>query len=85
MTPLKLALISIAIGIFPFLVSLLAILIANICGCELNAARAEKCIVFGRDISGVLYVMFMFHWLTLFTGGIGFMGVIAAGIWALVK
>ncbi len=85
MTPLRLALISIAVGVFPLLVAGLASAIANTCGCTLNEAGAEKCIVFGREISGLLYSMFMFAWLGMFTVGIAILGLTTSAIWAFMK
>lgn len=85
MTPSKLALFSIIFAIFPFLVALLAMGIANLCGCTLNEAEASKCVIFGRDFSGLLYGMLIFGWLGMFTGGIGAIGLVASAIWAVIK
>ena len=85
MTPLRLALLSIAVGVFPLLVMLLASFIANACGCTLNEAGAGKCVVFGKDVGGVLSVMFMFGWLGMITAPAGIIGVLSSAIWAVTK
>lgn len=85
MTPLKLALIFILIGLLPFVAVSLAIAIASLCGTELSAAGAQPCIILGRDISGVLYAMFMSGWLVLFTGGVAVWGLLGTGLWALLR
>lgn len=85
MTPLRLVLISVVFGLFPLLIALLAILIANLCGCRLDEAEAGKCVVFGKDIGGLLYGMFVFGWMGMITGGIGVLGVMAGAIWGLLR
>ena len=83
MTPGRLALLSVVVGVFPLAVAALGSLIAHLKGCRLSEAAAEPCYVLGIDISGLLYTMFMFAWLTMFTGGIAVIGLMVSGIWAL--
>lgn len=85
MTPFKLAVLSLAVGLFPLLLSLCGMVLARCLNCKVNAAGAEKCMVFGVDISNVLYTLFMMHWLTIFSGGLAVYGLIGAGIWAWLQ
>ncbi|MGD8782901.1 MAG: hypothetical protein PVG75_00610 [Thioalkalispiraceae bacterium] len=85
MTPLKLAILSIVIGIFPFCIMLLGIGWAKLMGCEVSAAGAKGCICCGRDVSKIVYSMFMFYWLTIITGGIAVFGVSGSVIWAFFR
>ncbi|MEN3235473.1 MULTISPECIES: hypothetical protein [Methylobacterium] len=71
----------------PFLLLVLAMLLARLTGCEVNEARAHPCRVVGIDLGGTLYAMMMgwlliplmpFMVLTLLGGAI-------AGVAALVR
>ena len=85
MTPGSLAVLSIIVGVFPLLVSMAAGGIAQIKGCRLDEGRAEPCYLCGRDISGLLYAMFMCAWLAMFTLGLMIIGLSTAGVWALLN
>ncbi|AZZ91566.1 hypothetical protein EUZ85_12860 [Hahella sp. KA22] len=85
MTPLSLAILSIVVGIFPLLVASLAKAIARSLGGSLSEADCESCMLFGRDISPILYRMFVFAWLSMFTLGLGMLGVMGAIAWALLS
>ncbi len=56
------------IGALPVLSVLLAGLIASINGCRLDEGSAHVCMVWGRDIGGVLYTMTVIGWLGLISG-----------------
>ena len=83
MTPFSLAMWSILIGVSPLLVALLASMIANMLGCELNEANAPKCMFLGINIGDILYGMFVFAWLGMLTIGLAFIGVIVSIFWAI--
>lgn len=85
MTPLKLAILSAVIGALPLLVALLAGFIAQCLGCTMDEGGTTPCLLWGRDISSVLYGMFMCGWLAMLTIPAGFMGVIGCGVWALIR
>ena len=82
MTPGRLAILSVVIGVFPLAIAALGSLIAHLKGCPLNEAAAEPCYCCGIDISRLLYAMFMCFWLTIFTGGIAVLGLLASALWA---
>lgn len=84
-SPLRLALLSILIGIFPLLISMLASSIAKALGCSLNEAGVSECKWRGIDLGPTLYTMFMFGWLAMFTMGFMFFGLIGSAVWALVR
>lgn len=85
MTPWKLAILSAVIGVLPLLIALLGGFIADRLGCEMNEGSVQPCLLWGRDISHHLYGMFMCGWFAMLTLPLGFAGVVAAGIWALVR
>ncbi len=84
LTPGKLALISVVLGPLPLVIAMIGAGVAKMIGGNLDAAKAENCILFGVDIGGVLYIMFMMGWLMMFTGGLAMIGLFVSGIWALV-
>lgn len=85
MTPTRLAIISIAIGLSPLLIALLGSLIAGLLGCEQKNGDISRCYFCGKDIGGILYGMMMMHWLVMITGGIAVFGIIASLLWAYVS
>ena len=86
MTPLRLAVVSILIGILPFLSAILASLMAAACGCEISEAGVTgKCMLFGADISSTLYSMTVLAWFGMITMPLAVVGLVAAGIWAIGK
>lgn len=74
MSPLQIALLSLAIGVAPIACSLLASAIAHLCKAKLSAAEVTPCYVFGYDIGGLLSTMFMLHWFAIFTLPLMFIG-----------
>ena len=84
-TPGRLAIVSIVIGVFPLAVGLLASLIARLLGCQLNEGGVSECKVWGRDIGPLLYAMFVFTWMTMFTMGFAVFGIIGSVIWAFMR
>lgn len=85
MNPLKLAVLSISIGVFPLLIALLASLIARACGCTLNEADPHACMLLGKDVGGLLYSMFVFGWFGMLTVPAGAIGLLASAVWAVLK
>ncbi len=49
----------------PFLLLVLAMLLARLTGSEVNEARAHPCRVVGIDLGGTLYAMMMMGWLLI--------------------
>lgn len=82
MTPTRLAVISIVIGVLPLLIALLGSVMASLLGCEQNGGGISQCYFCGKDIGSLLYGMMMMHWLVIITGGIAVWGVLASVIWA---
>jgi len=62
--------------VWPLIPAFLASLIAMVCGCKLDEGDAHPCIVFGKDIGGLLYAMFVM--------GLFAIGTFPSGIIALV-
>jgi len=83
MTPGILAILSIIIGIFPLLVAMLASGVAKLYGCQLNEGGISDCARLSKRAPKVLYSMFVFARMTMFTGGLGVFGVISSIIWAV--
>lgn len=82
MTPGILAIISLIVGFFPVLVSILAGIIANSCDCRLDEGGVHPCVIFGKDRGPMLYSMFNFAWFIFFTLPLGVLGLVVAGVWA---
>lgn len=82
MTPVRLAVISIVLGLLPLAIAFIGAMLAEILGGTQKGGGVSQCYLFGKDISGILYGMMTMHWLVIFTGGIAVFGVIASVIWA---
>jgi hypothetical protein len=61
----------------PVLSVLLASLIANVLGCNLNEGNVHPCKCLGIDIGELLYSMFVMGWLALVTLPTGAMAILA--------
>jgi hypothetical protein len=85
MTPTRLAVISIVVGLSPLLIALLGSVTASLLGCEQKGGGISQCYFCGKDIGGILYGMMMMHWLLIITGGIAVFGVTASLLWAYVS
>jgi len=85
MTPGKLALLSLAIGVLPIATTMLGVGLARISGGQVNAGGVSGCVLFGRDFNSLVYTLFMSHWLVIFTGGFAVFGLMWAGVWALIQ
>ncbi|MZR63132.1 hypothetical protein [Alcanivorax sp. DP30] len=72
--------ISVLLLAVPFGLSMLGMGIARLKGTRLDAAQADPCYVMGRDISELLYTLFMCYWLVLFTAPLAMGCLIWAGI-----
>ena len=68
----------------PILCVILASLIATATGSQLNEGSANPCIVFGVDIGGFLYSLFVMGWLMLVTIPTGIIGIIALSITLMI-
>ena len=71
-------------AVFPMLCVLLASAIAQASGSRLDEGSAHQCIVFGVDIGGLLYGLFVMGWLSLLTVPTGVLGLIALTIALLI-
>ena len=80
MTPLQWVVASVLLVAIPFGLSMVGMGVARLNGARLDAAQADPCYVMGKDISGVLYSLFMCYWLVLFTAPLA-MGCL---IWAAI-
>ena len=60
----------------PMIPVVMASVIASACGCKLDEGSAHKCILFGRDIGGMLYSMGVMGWFGLLTFPSGFLALI---------
>lgn len=83
LTPGRLAMLSLAIGPLPLLGPLAASVITRLVGGDVSAAGTTNCKVFGVEIGGLVYSLFMMYFLCFFTFGLMFLGLMASGIWAL--
>jgi uncharacterized membrane protein len=61
------ALVCTIVGIGPLLSALLAYQIASSLGCTLDEGSVHPCLLAGRDIGDLLYVMGVMGWLMLVT------------------
>ena len=52
-------------------------LAGHIPGCQLNEGYAAGCVLFGADISGILYPFAVLPWLTFYTAPIGLLAILA--------
>lgn len=85
MTPGKLAIICVVVGFAPLGIAALASLIAHVLGCEISEAGGSKCMFLGINIGDFLAVMFMMGWFFMFTFVFMVLGLIASGVWMLLK
>lgn len=61
----------------PLLSVLLSTSIAENAGCTIHEGSANSCIVFGAEVGGTLYAMFVAGWLSFITLPIGFAALLA--------
>jgi hypothetical protein len=66
---------------WPVLSVLAASLIASLNGCTLHEGFANRCVVFGADIGGLLYSMGILGWFMLMTLP---MGAISLIVWTVI-
>lgn len=83
--PLIACVISMLIGVFPVIVSLLAGMIASASGCTLNEGSRHTCVVLGIDIGDALYAMGLALWFSVATMPIGVAGLIVSLIWLVTR
>ncbi len=83
--PLMLAMLSFSIGILPLIPVVIAGSIASYYNCTLNEAAAHPCIVMGEDYGKTFYALSMLGWFAIATLPIGFFGMCAAVLWAMIK
>jgi hypothetical protein len=69
------------LGLLPGLSLGIAILIANVAGCELDEGSVHACLVFGVDLGDTLYAMSVLGWLMIVSIPLG--GVLLA-CWIVV-
>lgn len=82
-TPGRLAIYSLIIGVSPLFISALGILLAKLVGGSVDARGPQNCRVMGLEIGGLVYGLFMSYWLTLFTVGLAFAGLLVSAIWVI--
>ena len=71
---------------WPVLSVLAASLIASWNGCRLHEGFANRCVVYGTDMGGLLYSMGVLGWFMLMTLPIGAMSLIAwTVIWLIMR
>lgn len=83
LTPERLALISIGVGVLPLLLSMLGVAAAKVTGGRVDASGAYHCRILGRDVGGIVYTLFMMYVVTVFSAGLTVLGLIGSGLWAL--
>lgn len=83
--PALLAIVSVAIALCPVLPVFLAAIIAHWRHVILTEAHMPKCLIGGHDVGPWLYRLGMCGWFLFFTLPIGFAGLLASGVWALVR
>lgn len=83
-TPVKLALLSVFIGLIPLLVSGFASMVAALLGGSISNQGARNCSLLGMDIGPPLYFLYKAYWFVFLTAGLGFVGLLVSAIWALM-
>jgi hypothetical protein len=83
--PVSLALLSIGIGFFPFLLAVLGQCLASVLGGKVDASGASNCQLSGLDLNRFVYFLFMSYWWSFFIIGFALIGLVASGIWAIVR
>ena len=83
LTPGRLALLSLLIGVFPLVLAFLGAGLAKILGGHVDAGGVRDCFFLGLDLNNLVYTLFMCHWGVIFTGGLAVFGLMASGVWAL--
>lgn len=73
------------VAVAPLIPVLLASAIASATGTRLNEAQAQPCIVLGKDISGLLYSMFMMGWFGMFTFPLGLLAAVGYSLYLLFR
>ena len=84
LTPSRLALYSIILAPSPLLLSALGVILARLAGGQVDARGARDCRIAGIELGGLIYSLFMSYFLTLFSAGLAFFGLLISGIWALI-
>ncbi len=84
-SPGQLATYSLIIGSLPFVPPFIAGIIAWLLGGNIGARGRSTCLLWGVNIGPLLENLFMFYILFYVTGGLAVFGLLASGIWALVR
>ncbi|AFY69427.1 hypothetical protein Pse7367_1130 [Thalassoporum mexicanum PCC 7367] len=82
--PLVLIAASLIFAVLPLLSVLLANLIGNLLGCQVNEGFANSCQVGSFELGGILAWMFTAGWYIFFTLPIGLVGVGGGSIWLIM-
>ena len=75
-------------GLLPVFSVIIASVIANITGCDLDEGSIHACMVMGADLGPTLYTMFVLGWLGLLTlpiAALGALGLLILGIISLFQ
>ncbi len=83
LTPRSLAIVSIVVGVLPLLFSFFGMGITKLLGGRADGNGVHVKPIFGVDLSAVLTTLLMMHWLTIFSGGLAMLGLMASGVWAV--
>lgn len=83
LSPGRLALYSVIIGVSPLILSISGTLLAKLSGGTVDASGSHNCIVRGVDLGGLVYTLFLSYWLMLFTGGLMILGLILSFVRAV--
>ena len=73
----KIYLIGTLFAFSPLLISLIAIPLSYLLNCETVIDHIESCNFLGTDYSGIINLLFFFHWLTLWTLPLGILIILA--------
>lgn len=85
LSPGRLALASVVVGPLPLLLSALSVLLARILGGSVDARGANVPTLRGVNLNGLIYTLFMSYWGMFITVGLSVLGLMASGVWALIR
>ena len=83
--PLKLAVLSLIVGLLPIFSVLVAGGIATLNDCALHEGNPNPCLILGVDIGEILYFLGVMGWFMLISIPLGLLGLFVSGIWFVFK
>jgi hypothetical protein len=84
-SPGQLAMYSLILGPLPLVFPLAAEIITRAIGGRIGANGYSNCLLWGVNVGPLLQNMLMFYLLLYVTGGLAVYGLLASGIWALIR